>query len=214
MQRIYACISIQVTVDHAEHQGEVGAWGVTKSSQCFRKSCILAEFCLYWYLWAWLSAVVVMFEAYDKSLPLSSVCVCLCIAETACIRELKVILMLVLCRHECVHGKFYININKLVFSKSVSQGWSCRSRLAISSLDLPLRNSSTDYDYNERVFVFYRFISLSTNLKLSIDIFIMSKLIKHAMISSLSAAGRWSLATLKNKNLNLMNKKNWSDSGW
>ncbi len=42
------------------------------------------------------------------------------------------------------------------------------------------------------------FISLSTNLKLSIDIFIMSKLIKHAMMSSLSAAGRWSLATLKN----------------
>ncbi len=34
------------------------------------------------------------------------------------------------------------------------------------------------------------FISLSTNLKLSIDIFIMSKLIKNAMISSLSAAGR------------------------
>ncbi len=31
----------------------------------------------------------------------------------------------------------------------------------------------------------------------------MSKLIKHAMISSLSAAGRWSLATLKNKNLHL-----------
>ncbi len=51
------------------------------------------------------------------------------------------------------------------------------------------------------------FISLSTNLKLSIDIFIMSKLIKHAMISSLSAAGRWLLATLKNKNFHLTNKK-------
>ncbi len=48
------------------------------------------------------------------------VCVCLCIAETACVREL--ILMLVLGRHECVRGEFYININKLVFSKSVSQG--------------------------------------------------------------------------------------------
>ncbi len=35
------------------------------------------------------------------------------------------------------------------------------------------------------------FISLSTNLKLSIDIFIMSKLIKQAMISSLFAAGRY-----------------------
>ncbi len=34
------------------------------------------------------------------------------------------------------------------------------------------------------------FISLSTNLKLSIDIFIMSKLIKHIVTSSLSAAGR------------------------
>ncbi len=34
------------------------------------------------------------------------------------------------------------------------------------------------------------FISLNTNLKLSIDIFIMSKLIKQAMIGSLSAAGR------------------------
>ncbi len=63
-----------------------------------------------------------MFEAYNKSLPLSSVCVFLCIAETARVRELKVILMLVLGRHECVQGKFYININKLVFSKSVSQG--------------------------------------------------------------------------------------------
>ncbi len=47
---------------------------------------------------------------------------CLCIAETACVRELKVILLLVLGWHECVRGKFYININKLVFSKSVSQG--------------------------------------------------------------------------------------------
>ncbi len=51
------------------------------------------------------------------------------------------------------------------------------------------------------------FISLSTNWKLSIDIFIMSKLIKHAMPSTLSAAGRWSLATLKNKNFHLTNKK-------
>ncbi len=40
--------------------------------------------------------------------------------QRAHIRELKVILMLVLGRHECVQGKFYIN--KLVFSKSVSQG--------------------------------------------------------------------------------------------
>ncbi len=47
------------------------------------------------------------------------------------------------------------------------------------------------------------FISLSTNLKLSINICIMSKLIKQAMIS-------WSLfvSYLKNKNLHLTNKKN------
>ncbi len=50
-----------------------------------------------------------MFEAYNKSVPLSSVCVCVCVAETARVRELKVILLLVLGRHECVQGKFYIN---------------------------------------------------------------------------------------------------------
>ncbi len=50
-----------------------------------------------------------MFEAYNKSLPLSSVCVCRPIAETARVRELKVILMLVLARHECVRAKFYVN---------------------------------------------------------------------------------------------------------
>ncbi len=43
---------------------------------------------------------------------------CVCIAETARVRELKVILMLVLGQHECVWGKCYIIINKLVFSKS------------------------------------------------------------------------------------------------
>ncbi len=67
-----------------------------------------------------------MFEAYNKSLPLSSVCVFVCSRDSARqrahVRKLKVILMLVLGRHECVRGKFYININKPVFSKSVSQG--------------------------------------------------------------------------------------------
>ncbi len=48
------------------------------------------------------------------------------------------------------------------------------------------------------------FISLSTNLKRSIDVFIMSKLIKHAMIS-------WPLANVTVKNvpnvfLNYLNK--------
>ncbi len=51
-----------------------------------------------------------MFEAYNKSVPLSMcVCVCACIAETARVRELKVILLLVLGQHECVRGEFYIN---------------------------------------------------------------------------------------------------------
>ncbi len=52
-------------------------------------------------------------------------------------------------------------------------------------------------------FLFYIcFISLSTNLKLSINIFIMSKLIKHTMIS-------WPLVVsyFKKKNLHLTNKK-------
>ncbi len=56
--------------------------------------------------------------------------------------------------------------------------------LAISSLDVPLRNASV------RIMIIMKgvlfsicFISLSINLKRSIDIFIMSKLIKHAMIS-------------------------------
>ncbi len=89
------------------------SWSGNKSSQCFGKSCILAEFCLYWYLWAWLSVVVVMFEAYNKSLPLSSVCVFVysrhSARQRARVRELKVISLLVLGRHECVRGTFYIN---------------------------------------------------------------------------------------------------------
>ncbi len=65
--------------------------------------------------------------------------------------------------------------------------------LAISSLDPPLINASVQIMIIMKEFLFsICFISLSTNLKLSIDIFIMSKLIKHAMIS-------WSLATLKKK---------------
>ncbi len=61
--------------------------------------------------------------------------VCVCIAET------------VLC---------YININKLVFSKSVSQGC-CRSCLAISSLDAPLINASVRIMIIMKVLVFYMF---------------------------------------------------------
>ncbi len=53
MQRIYVHISIQVIVDHVEHQGDVGAWRVTKSSQCFGKSCILDHPCIW--RWSWLA---------------------------------------------------------------------------------------------------------------------------------------------------------------
>ncbi len=60
---------------------------VNKSSQCFGKSCILEEFCLCWYLWALLSAVVVMFKAYNKSVPLSSVCVSVCVCSRDSTRQ-------------------------------------------------------------------------------------------------------------------------------
>ncbi len=103
--------------------------------------------CRWWYL-----CLRPIIKVY---LLVACVCVCVCVWQRQRVRELKV--KLVLGRHECVQGEFYININKLVFSKSVSQGWSCRSRLAISSLDPPLINTSTDYDYNERVLVFYMF---------------------------------------------------------
>ncbi len=95
MQRIYACICIQVTVDHAEHQGEVGAWGVTKSSQCFGKSCIdiCGQDCRRWYLCLRPKIKVYILVAR----------VCVFVYS---IRELKVILMSVLGQHECVWGKF------------------------------------------------------------------------------------------------------------
>ncbi len=44
MQRIYARNSIQVTVDHAELQGEVGAWGVTRSSNASGKAAFWQSF--------------------------------------------------------------------------------------------------------------------------------------------------------------------------
>ncbi len=71
---------------------------------------------------------------------------------------------------------FELFTNKLVFSESVSQGWSCRSWLAISSLDAPLaRSASLRIMIIMKEFLFsICFISLSSNLQLSIDIFIMS----------------------------------------
>ncbi len=63
---------------------------------------------------------------------------------------------------------------KLVFSVSVSQRWRWRSWLTISSLDAPLeRSASSRIIVKEFLFSIW-FISLSSNLKLSIDIFIMS----------------------------------------
>ncbi len=70
---------------------------------------------------------------------------------------------------------FELFTNKLVFSESVSQRWrwSC---LAISSLEAPLeRSASSRIMIIMKEFLFsIWFISLSSNLKLSIDIFIMS----------------------------------------
>ncbi len=67
---------------------------------------------------------------------------------------------------------FELFTNKLVFSVSVSQRW--RSWLAISSLDVPLeRSASSRIIMKEFLFLIW-FISLSSNLKLSIDIFSMS----------------------------------------
>ncbi len=67
-------------------------------------------------------------------------------------------------------------------------------KLQISSLDPPLRITSVRIMIIMKEFLFYIlcFISLNTNLKLSMDIFIMSKFIEQVVISSLSAAGRWS----------------------
>ncbi len=73
---------------------------------------------------------------------------------------------------------FELFTNKLVFSVSVSQRWRIRWRswLAIPSLDSPLeRSASSRIIMKEFLFLFsIWFISLSSNLKLSIDIFIMS----------------------------------------
>ncbi len=83
--------------------------GVTKSSQCFGKSCfvcidICGHDCRWWYLCLRPIIKVYLLVACVCVCVSLFVCVCLCIAETACVRELKVILMLVLGQHECVQG--------------------------------------------------------------------------------------------------------------
>ncbi len=69
---------------------------------------------------------------------------------------------------------FELFTNKLVFSKSVSQRWRWWSWLAISSLDVPLERSASSRIIMKEFLFSIWFISLSSNLKLSIDIFIMS----------------------------------------
>ncbi len=71
---------------------------------------------------------------------------------------------------------FELFTNKLVFSESVSQRWRIRWRswLAISSLDSPLERSASSRIIMKEFLFSIWFISLSSNLKLSIDIFIMS----------------------------------------
>ncbi len=71
---------------------------------------------------------------------------------------------------------FELFTNKVVFSVSVSQRWRIRWRswLAISSLDVPLERSASSWITMKEFLFSIWFISLSSNLKLSIDIFIMS----------------------------------------
>ncbi len=71
---------------------------------------------------------------------------------------------------------FELFTNKLVFSMSVSQRWRIRwwSWLTISSLDAPLERSASSRIIMKEFLFSIWFISLSSNLKLSIDIFIMS----------------------------------------
>ncbi len=71
---------------------------------------------------------------------------------------------------------FELFTNKLVFSVSVLQRWRIRwwSWLAISSLDAPLERSASSRIIMKEFLFSTWFISLSSNLKLSIDIFIMS----------------------------------------
>ncbi len=91
---------------------------------------------------------------------------------------------------------FELITNKLVLSVSVSQRWRIRwwSWLAISSLDVPLeRSASSPIMIIMKEFLFsIWFISLSSNLKLSIDIFIMSVRNKIKSYKSLPLAA-WSL---------------------
>ncbi len=76
---------------------------------------------------------------------------------------------------------FELFTNKLVFSVSVSQRWRIRWRswLAVSSLDSPLQRSASSRIIMKEFLCSIWFISLSSNLKLSIDIFIMS--VSHAL---------------------------------
>ncbi len=71
---------------------------------------------------------------------------------------------------------FELFTNKLVFSVSVSQRWRIRWRswLAIPSLDAPLERSASSRIIMKEFLFSIWFISLSSHLKLSIDIFIMS----------------------------------------
>ncbi len=71
---------------------------------------------------------------------------------------------------------FELFTNKLVFSVSVLQRWRIRwwSWLAFSSLDSPLERSASSRIIMKEFLFSIWFISLSSNLKLSIDIFVMS----------------------------------------
>ncbi len=68
---------------------------------------------------------------------------------------------------------FYLFTNKQ-FSESVSHGVSILTRRLLIRRAFREKCIFMAYDYNERIFFSICFISLSSNVKLSIDIFIMS----------------------------------------
>ncbi len=88
----------------------------------YERECIdiCGHECRWWYLC--LRPIIKVYLLVACVCECVLVCVCAYSRDSACqrahVRELKVILMLVLGQHECVWGKCYIIINKLVFSKS------------------------------------------------------------------------------------------------
>ncbi len=78
MQRIYACISIQVTVDHAEHQGMLEREELLKvpnasGKAAFCKSFVCIDICGHDCRWWNLRPIIKVY--------LLVVCVCVCVQQ-------------------------------------------------------------------------------------------------------------------------------------